>query len=123
MSHPESMSPDMQADPRGAAFVERFGGYLTQRGVLAELAVKRAERAQAQSGERFDLVLTRLGLIPEAELARILADFLGLRLAGPADLPATALFPDELQAAYLSAAGMFPLADDGASVTLALADP
>ena len=72
---------EITIDPRSEAFVERFGGFLVERGILGELTVKRAVRAQQQSGERFDLVLTRLGLIPEADLARILADYLGLPLA------------------------------------------
>jgi general secretion pathway protein E len=110
-------------DPRSKNFVERFGGFLVERGVLDELAVKRAERAQLQSGERFDLVLTRLGLIPEAEMARTLAAYLGLPLAGAADLPPVALFPGDLEAPYLSLAEMIPLADDGEFVTVGMADP
>ena len=111
------------ADPRGEVFVKRFGDFLVERGVLSELTVKRAERAQLQSGERFDVVLTRLGLVPEADVARLLADYLGLRLTGAADLPPVGLFPDELQAAYLASAQMIPLSDDGESVILAMADP
>ena len=65
-------------DPRSEAFVEELAASsCSQRGTLDELAVHRAQRAQRQSGERFDLVLTRLGLVPEADLARLLAEFLG----------------------------------------------
>ena len=67
-------------DPRDEEFVGRLTAFLSERGVLDDLALHRAQRAQRQSGERFDLVLTRLGLVPEAELARLLADFLGLPL-------------------------------------------
>jgi general secretion pathway protein E len=123
MKNSRSQDQDIRIDPRSASFVERFGGFLTERGVLGELAVKRAERAQLQSGERFDVVLTRLGLIPETNMASLLADYLGLKLAGAADLPLVALFPGELQAGYLAAAQMIPLADDGDCVTLAMADP
>jgi general secretion pathway protein E len=110
-------------DPRSNAFVERFGGFLVEREVLGDLTLKRAVRAQEQSGERFDLVLTRLGLIPEADLARLLADYLGLRLAGLADLPSVPLFPGELQIAFLAAAKIIPLADDGERVVMGMADP
>jgi general secretion pathway protein E len=123
MKNSRSQEQDRKIDPRGATFVERFGGFLIERGVLGELAVKRAERAQLQSGERFDVVLTRLGLLPETQMASLLADYLGLKLASIADLPPIALFPGELQPAYLTAAQMIPLADDGDSVTLAMADP
>jgi hypothetical protein len=30
------------ADPRDRPFIERFGGFLAERGILAELAIKRA---------------------------------------------------------------------------------
>jgi general secretion pathway protein E len=123
MRSSDELSRDHQDDPRDKSFVERFGAFLVERGVLGELAVKRAERAQLQSGERFDVVLMRLGLVPEAEMARLLADYLGLRLAGSADLPPAGLFAGELHAAYLTAARMVPLADDGECVTLAVADP
>ena len=114
---------EIATDPRSEAFVERFGGYLVERGILGELTVKRAVRAQQQSGERFDLVLTRLGLIPEADLARLLAEYLGLPLVGAADLPAVALFPNELQIAFLAAAKIIPIEDDGERVVMAMADP
>lgn len=112
-----------EADPRSEAFVERLSAFLIDNDILGELTVRRAARAQQQSGERFDVVLTRLGLIPEADLARILAKFLGLPLATASDLPAVAMFPSELQAAFLSASKMIPIEDDGDRVILAMADP
>jgi general secretion pathway protein E len=112
-----------EADPRSEAFVERLSAFLIDNDILGELTVRRAARAQQQSGERFDVVLTRLGLIPEADLARILAKFLGLPLATASDLPAVAMFPGELQAAFLSASKMIPIEDDGDRVILAMADP
>jgi general secretion pathway protein E len=123
MDSSDDMPRSHQVDPRDKSFVDRFGAFLIERGVLGELAVKRAERAQLQSGERFDLVLMRLGLLPEVDMARLLADYLGLRLTGAADLPLDGLFAGELHAAYLAAAQMIPLADDGECVTLAMADP
>src|SRR5262245_22054723 len=112
-----------EADPRSEAFVERLSAFLIENDILGELTVKRAARAQQQSGERFDIVLTRLGLIPEADLARILARFLGLPLKTASDLPPVAMFPEELQAAFLSAAKMVPIEDDGDRVIIAMADP
>ncbi len=123
MKRTEPPTGDTISDPRSERFVEKFGAFLIGKDILGELAVKRAVRAQQQSGERFDLVLTRLGLIAEADLAKLLAQFLGLRLVSTADLPMTALFPNELQSAFLSAARMIPIADDGERVLLAMADP
>jgi general secretion pathway protein E len=112
-----------EPDPRSEAFVERLSAFLIDNNILGELTVRRAARAQQQSGERFDVVLTRLGLIPEADLARTLASFLGLPLKTAGDLPAIAMFPEELQSAFLSAAKMIPIEDDGERVIIAMADP
>jgi general secretion pathway protein E len=91
--------------------------------VLDELALHRAIRAQRQSGERFDLVLTRLGLIAEADLARLLAEFLGLPLLDPSQLPETPLMADRLQLQFLKGNRIVPVADRGDSLLVAVADP
>ena len=110
-------------DPSGAAFVETFAAFLVGRGVLDELADHRARRAQAQSGERFDLVLTRLGLVSEAEMARQLAEFLDLPLVSAADLPETPLLADRLQLQFLTSNRIIPVSESGETLRLALADP
>ena len=109
--------------PRSAAFAARFGAALVAAGALDRLQLARAERAQAQSGERFDAVLIGLGLISEDEMARHLAVFLGLDLAGPERVPPLALLADRLDAAFLRRSRLLPIADDGRAVTLATADP
>ncbi len=110
-------------DPRDEEFVGRLTAFLSERGVLDDLALHRAQRAQRQSGERFDLVLTRLGLVPEAELARLLADFLGLPLVEPKDLPEFPLLADRLQLQFLMNNRIIPVVETGDTVLLATADP
>ncbi len=122
MDH-QPFSADLQTDPKSRAFAEDLSAHLIGRDLLSEAAVRRAIRAQQQSGERFDLVLTRLGLLPETDMARILAEFLGLPFKTATDLPSRALFPGELKIPFLSAAKVIPLADDGARLTLGMADP
>jgi general secretion pathway protein E len=123
MSEISLLTTDSPVDPRSEEFVERLSDFLIERDILTELTVRRAARAQQQSGERFDLVLTRLGLISETDMARILADYLGLPLAAANDLPEIALFTDELQPAFLTAAKMIPIQDDGERAVMAMADP
>ena len=41
--------------------MRRFSSLLIDQGAIDELAARRAERAQKQSGERYDFVLSRLG--------------------------------------------------------------
>jgi general secretion pathway protein E len=110
-------------DPSDQGLIERLAAYLASRGVLDELALHRALRAQRQSGERFDLVLTRLGLIAEADLARLLADFLGLPLLDPSQLPEAPLMADRLQLQFLKGNCIIPVADRGDSLLVAIADP
>ena len=110
-------------DPSDAEFVEKLAAFLTKRGVLDELAMHRAQRAQRQSGERFDLVLTRLGLVSEADLAGLLADFLGLPLVDASQLPEVPLLADRLQLQFLMSNRIIPIAERGDTLVLAVADP
>jgi general secretion pathway protein E len=117
--------PDAAAvqDPRSAAFAAALGARLAALGLIDELSLRRAERAREQSGERFDLVLTRLGLVPEAELAGLLAEHAGLRLVGRGDMPLEPLLAEMLKPAFLEAHRLLPIAVDGERVTIAVADP
>ncbi|MBO0766451.1 MAG: Flp pilus assembly complex ATPase component TadA [Hyphomicrobiaceae bacterium] len=110
-------------DPTDPESIERLAAFLVERGVLDELTLERARRAQRQSGERFDLVLTRLGLIAEADLARLLAEFLDLPLVDPAQLPEVPLLPDRLQLPFLKGNRIIPVADRGDRLLVAIADP
>jgi general secretion pathway protein E len=110
-------------DPSDAQFIDKLAAFLTARGVLDELAMHRAQRAQRQSGERFDLVLTRLGLVSESDLARLLAEFLGLRLVGTGDLPDVPLLADRLQLNFLMSNRIIPIAENGNTLLVAVADP
>lgn len=110
-------------DPYDEGLVERLAVFLSERGVLDELAVHRAVRAQRQSAERFDLVLTRLGLVAEADLARLLAEFLGLPLLDPGQLPEVPLLADCLQLQFLKGNRIIPIADRDDSLLVAIADP
>src|SRR6476619_8051352 len=101
MTSQASVAQSAGLDPRSEAFVEELAQFLLQQGTLDDLAVHRAQRAQRQSAERFDLVLTRLGLVPEAHMAQLLAEFLGVALADAEDLPDVALLSDRLQLNFL----------------------
>ena len=110
-------------DPRSAEFAEHFGAYLLERGTIDELAVKRAQRAQKQSGELFHLVLLRLGLIPDALMAATLADYCGLRLAGESDFQNTTLTSEEIEPSFLRLNRIVPLSERDGVLEVAVADP
>ncbi len=110
-------------DPRSEAFVDEFSAILVNRGLLDAFAVRRAQRAQTQSGERFDLVLTRLGLLTEGQLVRVFCDYLNLAPAGPQDFPETALFPELLPLSYLKSSHTLPISEEADTIVVATADP
>ena len=109
-------------DPRGQAFVEAFSGHLLRRALLGEEALHRARRAQEQSRERFDLVLTRLGLLPETELTQALADFLGLSFSPASALSVAPDLLEGLDPALLDSHRFLPLSSSGERLIIAVGD-
>lgn len=110
-------------DPRSTDFVDHFGAFLLAEAFLDELAVRRAQRGQRQTGERFDLVIMRLGLMPDAAMAEALSRYCSLRLVTFKDLPTEPLDTVVLDPAFLRSSRIIPVSDDGDSVLLAAADP
>ena len=100
MSNSGAAKPAERADLRSDDFVRRFSSLLVDQGAIDELAARRAERAQKQSGERYDFVLTRLGLVSESELIRYLAQYFDLPLASMESFPQVPLFAGQVDAAF-----------------------
>jgi general secretion pathway protein E len=123
MSQQSAAPPAGAADPRSDDFITALATFLLERNALDELALHRAQRAQKQSGERFDLVLTRLGLLPDVELARLLSEFLAIPLADAKDLPQLPLLAEHLQLNFLASNRLLPLAEHGDTIVVATADP
>ena len=109
------------APPAGAP--QSVGDLLVARGRLEPAALARAERAQAETGERLDRVLTRLGLVGERDMAEALAEWLDLPLATREDYPALPLTEEALPAKFLKDSRVLPIALGENRVTLAMADP
>ncbi|MEM7426934.1 MAG: GspE/PulE family protein [Pseudomonadota bacterium] len=107
----------------GSSLARELGETLLASGLLDESALDRALRAEERTGERFDTVLVRLGLVSEADLTNALAEHLRIARALPADIPLEPVLADELQAPFLRANGLLPLAATDAELTLAVTDP
>jgi Type II secretion system (T2SS), protein E, N-terminal domain len=118
-----SQEPAFDLDPRSVEFADRFSEFLLAEKFLDELAVRRAQRAQRQSGERFDLVLMRLGLLSDAVMARALANFCKLPLVAEGQFPEEALLPEQISMSFLKLNRLVPLADKGDHILVAVADP
>ncbi|HEV2365177.1 MAG TPA: ATPase, T2SS/T4P/T4SS family [Caulobacteraceae bacterium] len=85
--------------------------------------VARAELIQGETGEPFDAVLTRLGLVSEGALAGAIAEATGFRLAGAADFPAEPLAADRLSPDFLRQVRCLVLADGPERAEVAFVDP
>src|SRR5215475_8661765 len=99
--------------PADAGFAQAFSDLLAAEEYLDGAAISRARRAAEAAGERFDLVLVKLGLISEADLCDAYAAYSGLRLIGAADIPAQPVLADRLRHAFLKTNRILPIAQDG----------
>ncbi len=109
--------------PTNSEFAEGFGAFLGESGLLNDRSLRRALRLHHQTAERFEVVLTRLGLLSEADLAQAYSEYLRLPLLSQSDLPHKALFADQLPSSFLSSMQLVPIADHGDRLLLAMADP
>ena len=110
-------------DPRSEEFAKQFGDFLLEGRNLDEISVRRAQRALSQSGERFDVVLIRLGLLSDVLMAKALSDYSGMRLVSSREFPEQALLVDRLQVPFLKSNKILPIAEGPEGVVVALADP
>jgi general secretion pathway protein E len=100
-----------------------FGALLVMTGKLSDASLDRATRLAAESGEALELILTRLGLIGERELAEALATYLGLPLLAARDFPEAPILEDRLNRKFVKEARIIPLADRPEGIAMAMADP
>ncbi|HWA90944.1 MAG TPA: type II secretion system ATPase GspE [Rhizomicrobium sp.] len=97
--------------------------YLLERKKVAPEAMARAEQIAAESGERLEHVLTRLGILPDKDLADALADYLGLTVVGAKDFPAEPVLEDRLRRSFLRDKQVLPLEERADAVALAMVHP
>ena len=96
---------------------------LQSAGLLSDEATARVRMAVQESGERSDVVITRLGLVSEAVMQKALADATGLAVATLADFPQLPIGIDTLSPAFLRDNRVVPLTCEDARVVIALVDP
>lgn len=111
------------SNARSPEFLEEFGLHLLHAGAVDELALQRSQRATQQSGERFDYVLTKLGLISEADLCIHLGQFLDIAVVDLLDTPADAALAALAPEKFVRSNSVLPIAVDNGKLTLAVADP
>ncbi|WP_201864274.1 GspE/PulE family protein [Microvirga soli] len=111
------------SDPYSSSFRDAFGAFLLSSGFLDRASVERAQRAAATTGERFDQVLTKLGLLSEGDLAVSLGQYLNLPLYTPGGEPLQRLLGDSLPASFVLQNRILPVRLNETGLTLAVVDP
>ncbi len=110
-------------DPRSQDFAEQIGTILIEKGFLDEAALLRANKALEESNERFDHILTRLGLLQENRLVEVLSDYLDLKIIKKEEFPDSPVLADELDAKFLKNSRLLPIEDKPDCLIVAMADP
>jgi general secretion pathway protein E len=101
----------------------RLGELLLTRGAISPEALARARLVQQETHERFDAILTRLGLISERALAEALAAGASAPLLRAEDFPVEALAAADLSPTFLRDIKALPLHATARGVAVAFADP
>ena len=123
MQTPSPMPTCPLPDPRTDDFMDRLGAALRARDLIDEFALRRARRAQVQSGERFDLVLSRLGLVTDATIVEALTELLNIPGVRPTAFPQTPLYAAEIQVPFLKTNRLLPISESKDALIVATSDP
>jgi type IV pilus assembly protein PilB len=101
----------------------RIGDRLVESGIISEEQRDFALNEQKRTGERIGTVLRRLNLITEEELARMLAESIGVEYISlrqeSIDPKVTAILTE----AFVRRYKVFPVAAEEGSITIAMSDP
>jgi len=116
------VEPGQTPAPDPHATIEAVIEVLVQRGVLTSQALARGRRASERSRERLDLVLNKLGIVSDTELASAWSTVAGLPIAEPVAYPSEPLLRDVLPDAFLAHAQVLPLSVQGSCLELAVVD-
>jgi general secretion pathway protein E len=118
-----AMRADTEHDVHAAGFAQDFGAFLAEQAVVERSVLERARRAAHTTGERFDHVLTKLGLVSEGDLAVSLSKYLSIPLATPALVPAAPVLPDRVGADFVRRNRVLPLAVADGRLAVGVTDP
>jgi len=96
---------------------------LVEAGRVTPGDLDRALRLSSESGERLELILTRLGLVSERDIAELLATLLGIALAAGAHYPDAPLLETTLNSRFLYKVQVIPIDEGADSLAVAMVDP
>ena len=97
--------------------------FVRLRDLMPQEAITRAETVTLETGERFESVITRLGMVSELNLALAFADHQQLDLIRGEALPVVAVAGAHLSASFLREMHALPIAIEDDHLLIALANP
>ena len=110
-------------EPRLAPETGRLGQLIVERGLVTEAQLEQALSEQRRTGQRMGETLLKMGAISSLDLARVLADHLGLPFVDlrsrPPDLVLAALIPEQVARRYCA----LPVARWSGQLVVAMANP
>ena len=111
------------ADAHATRLSDDFGAFLLAGDMIERAVLDRARRAAASTGERLDVVLTRLGLVSETDLAAALSKYLSMPVALAAQVPPEPLLADLIEPDFVRRNRVMPLAVEAERLTVGVTDP
>jgi general secretion pathway protein E len=115
--------PGLPANIDRQSFEQSFAERLLRLGKLDAASLERALKARSSQEDRLETILSRLGLVSEADSVAAAAAELGLAVVGPQDYPDAPAFEGRISSRFLRRALAVPLAIDDGGVVVAMADP
>ncbi len=103
---------------------EDFATYLIEHGRLRQADLNRACRLLAEDGEdTLPVLLVKLGLVAERDVAQALVDVTGLEMVSASDYPETQILPESLSLRFLQSRRVVGLEENDERFVVAVADP
>jgi general secretion pathway protein E len=99
-----------------------FSTFLINERIIDQTIFDRADSAARKTGERFDQVLTKLGLLSEADLVVAASRYLSIPVVRLSDLPTEQVAVDIVDAEFVRRNGILPLAIDDIALTVGVTD-
>lgn len=97
--------------------------FLIEHDLITKGDLEKAKRVQTETGQPFCSALRLSSVLQGNELARALSKFYEIPVLTSEEWPTTPVFSDKFSTAFLRDSKVFPIADTGNSLLLAMADP
>src|SRR5215475_8273744 len=113
-------------DPRDPPTARRFLEFLRERGLLDQAALERAAKVQLETGQRIDVIIAELGLVPAPDYMAAVSDYFGYPVLAEADVPAEPLLGNVenlLSVDFMRRNGVLPIGLAADALVIATTDP